>query len=234
MKALDPDYLREQCDRLLWPEEDPRQRVKRERILKAATDLFVRQGYRKTSVAEVAEAACVAKGTVYLYYSNKAELVFSAVILEKRDHLERLMPFAEMTMTPRQQLRAMIKQGLLMSRDMPLTTSLLQGDQEIRLALAEQDAEQIADATRVQLDLLRQLIAAADPDLSTKDTDARCRLLLDLMWAIVTSPMQNTGDLPPEQYAEQVADALVAGALAASELPLPPTGIQHTVTEVKP
>jgi AcrR family transcriptional regulator len=187
-------------------------------------------------VAEVAEFACVAKGTVYLYYRNKAELVFSAVILEKHDHLERLIPFAQMSMTPRQQLRAMIKLGLLMSRDMPLTTSLLQGDQEIRLALAEQDAEQIADATRVQLDLLQRLVTAAAPELSRKDIEARCRLLLDLMWAIVTSPMQNTGELPSEHYAEQVADALVTAALAAPELPLPadlaPPGTAiHTIAE---
>ena len=46
---------------------------KRRLILDRATRLFVEQGYRKTSVEEVARAAGMAKGTVYLYYANKSK-----------------------------------------------------------------------------------------------------------------------------------------------------------------
>ena len=91
-------------DGFLWPDEDAKQRNKRERILRAATDLFQRLGYRKTSIDDVAKQAAVAKGTVYLYYRNKAELVYHAISLEERQYLERMRPLAEETLTPRERL----------------------------------------------------------------------------------------------------------------------------------
>lgn len=47
---------------------------KGESVLLAAIDLFARYGYRKTSVDEIAEAAQVAKRTVYLHFENKAAI----------------------------------------------------------------------------------------------------------------------------------------------------------------
>jgi AcrR family transcriptional regulator len=47
---------------------------KREAILGAALELFGRYGYRRTSIDDIARAAGVAKGTVYLYVENKEVL----------------------------------------------------------------------------------------------------------------------------------------------------------------
>lgn len=51
---------------------------KGESVLLAAIDLFSKYGYRKTSIDEIAEAAKVAKRTVYLHFENKAA-VFRAM-----------------------------------------------------------------------------------------------------------------------------------------------------------
>ena len=72
-----------QIDAFIKPEAEGRQARTRERILRAATDLFVAYGYRKTSIEDIAGAARVAKGTVYLYYDNKAELLLHAIALQK-------------------------------------------------------------------------------------------------------------------------------------------------------
>jgi AcrR family transcriptional regulator len=48
--------------------------TKREAILEAALQLFGRYGYRRTSIDDIARAAGVAKGTVYLYVENKEAL----------------------------------------------------------------------------------------------------------------------------------------------------------------
>ncbi|HBO81001.1 MAG TPA: TetR family transcriptional regulator, partial [Cupriavidus sp.] len=40
----------------------------------AALDLFVERGYAATRLEDVAAAAGVSKGTVYLYFANKEEL----------------------------------------------------------------------------------------------------------------------------------------------------------------
>ncbi|MEX0839234.1 MAG: helix-turn-helix domain-containing protein [Parvibaculum sp.] len=51
---------------------------KREIILTAALDLFRHYGYRRTSMEDIARAAAVAKGTLYLYFKSKDEL-FEAI-----------------------------------------------------------------------------------------------------------------------------------------------------------
>lgn len=51
---------------------------KRTRILHAAQSLFIRYGVKRTSIDEVARAADIAKGTLYLYYESK-EMLFAEV-----------------------------------------------------------------------------------------------------------------------------------------------------------
>jgi AcrR family transcriptional regulator len=48
-------------------------------IVLAALELFTKYGYRKTSIDDIAEAAQVAKRTVYLHFENKAA-VFLAIL----------------------------------------------------------------------------------------------------------------------------------------------------------
>jgi TetR/AcrR family transcriptional regulator, transcriptional repressor for nem operon len=60
------------------PARPPRRQppdVRREQILDAAERVLVDRGLATTTMADVAEAAAVAKGTVYLYFDSKAELL---------------------------------------------------------------------------------------------------------------------------------------------------------------
>jgi TetR/AcrR family transcriptional regulator, fatty acid metabolism regulator protein len=50
---------------------------KREAILRAATQVFARNGYFNSKVADIAKAAGVADGTVYLYFKSKEEILHS-------------------------------------------------------------------------------------------------------------------------------------------------------------
>jgi TetR/AcrR family fatty acid metabolism transcriptional regulator len=54
-----------------------REGEKHKLILDAALDLMSQYGYRKTSIDEIAERAGVAKGTVYLYFRDKREILIS-------------------------------------------------------------------------------------------------------------------------------------------------------------
>lgn len=69
--------------------EGLRERKKRERraaIARAALDLFDRQGFRATTVAQVAEAADVSPRTVFAYFPTKEDLLFP----DAADTLEHL------------------------------------------------------------------------------------------------------------------------------------------------
>jgi AcrR family transcriptional regulator len=54
---------------------DEQARETRERIIRAAHDLFVVQGYGRTTIADVARAAAVSPETVYATFGNKATLL---------------------------------------------------------------------------------------------------------------------------------------------------------------
>jgi len=56
-----------------------------EQILDAAALLFARRGFHRTTTREIAEAAEVAEGTLYNYFSNKDDLLFGILArLEER------------------------------------------------------------------------------------------------------------------------------------------------------
>src|SRR5207248_5601485 len=67
---------------------DPPPASKHEAILRAAIDLFAERGYFNSQVADVARAACVAAGTVYLYFKSKDDLLVSIFDRSMRDGLE--------------------------------------------------------------------------------------------------------------------------------------------------
>ncbi|MEZ5893278.1 MAG: TetR/AcrR family transcriptional regulator [Parvularculaceae bacterium] len=50
---------------------------KAQALLAAAGAVFARHGYRSATIDQVAEAAGVAKGTVYLYFASKEDLFFA-------------------------------------------------------------------------------------------------------------------------------------------------------------
>ena len=50
---------------------------KRDAILRAATEVFARRGFFQSQVADIARAAGVAAGTVYLYFRSKDDLLVS-------------------------------------------------------------------------------------------------------------------------------------------------------------
>lgn len=52
---------------------------KRAKILTAAAELFAAQPFHKVLLSEVAEAAAVGKGTLYVYFKNKEELYLSVL-----------------------------------------------------------------------------------------------------------------------------------------------------------
>ncbi len=103
-------------------------RPKRDAILDAARTLFAKKGYEETTIADIARAARVAVGTVYLYFRNKHE-VYTAVALDIESTIADVfqnptllnLPFAE-------KLYAMVDAIFLESRKHMDLIALLQID----------------------------------------------------------------------------------------------------------
>src|SRR5437870_6480355 len=78
---------------------------KRELILRAATDVFAGRGFFNAQVADVAHAAGVAAGTVYLYFRSKDDLLVSIFERTMRECLRQGRASAAATPDPRERLR---------------------------------------------------------------------------------------------------------------------------------
>lgn len=185
---------------------------KRERILHAATHVFAKKGFYATRVSEVAKAAGVADGTIYLYFKSKDELLIS-IFEDQVDHLLEAVK-AEMTRLPDAQSRLRriieLQLGLLDSeRDLAevITVNLRQSTRLLKqyaapkfLAYLETIAQVIrggqeAGAFRedvVPLDIARAIFGALDG--------------LALTWALGPA---HPGTL--EATAGQVADVFLRG-----------------------
>jgi TetR/AcrR family fatty acid metabolism transcriptional regulator len=63
---------------------------KRERILLAGISIFAEKGYQETKISEIAERADIANGTIYEYFKNKEDLLFSTPEVKNKEFCEQL------------------------------------------------------------------------------------------------------------------------------------------------
>ena len=64
--------------------------VRRERILKVASELFSLKSYHDVTVDEIASAVGVAKGTIYLYFPSK-ERLYLEILEDSFEAIESLL-----------------------------------------------------------------------------------------------------------------------------------------------
>ncbi len=79
----------------------------KERILTAAMELFIEQGYHATSISKIAEHASISKGLLYNYFKGKTELLATMVDRRVADMVE-VMEQAQNMETPERQLEYII------------------------------------------------------------------------------------------------------------------------------
>lgn len=87
------------------PSDTELQERRRREILLAAIDLFARKGFQRTEVQEIADAAGVAKGTVYRYFESKEALFLAAADLSMRELAESIDRVVDEIKDPVQRLR---------------------------------------------------------------------------------------------------------------------------------
>ncbi len=62
------------------PRHDENAKPKKDIVLETATRLFIKEGYKNISMADVAKACNVTKATIYYYYPTKGDLYTSALL----------------------------------------------------------------------------------------------------------------------------------------------------------
>ncbi len=139
----------------------------RRQIISAAVRLIADHGYAATSVDEIAEAAGVAKGSVYYNFGSKSEL-FAAVLAEGVTRLSQGLRGALEAAAGRPPLEALAEELLREVHDHPDFAKVLTAE-VFRTGRDWQDSIRLVhdDAMAV----FTQAAAAADPSLDGPDAE---------------------------------------------------------------
>lgn len=79
------------------------------RILEAAITVFAEQGYFQSTIAQIAKAAGVADGTIYLYFKNKDDILVQFYQYKTRQIFERFRYAVSQPTTAEEKLRCLIR-----------------------------------------------------------------------------------------------------------------------------
>jgi TetR/AcrR family transcriptional regulator, fatty acid metabolism regulator protein len=185
---------------------------KRERILRGAVKVFAKKGFYASRVAEIARAAGVADGTIYLYFKNKDDVLTSLF----EDRIARLLTLlreeVERTAGAQQRVRRIVEFQL----------GLLEGERD----LAEVITVNLRQSTRLlkqyatkrfleYLDLMAHVVAEGQRAGEIRD-DVSPRIMaraifgamdgIAMTWALGSA---EAGGL--KRAASQLADVLISG-----------------------
>lgn len=191
----------------------------RERLLRAAADVFAERGYDGTRVADIAAAAGVSNGALYAHFPSKADLLVAALRTHGRHLLGQL--FAADPDRPVVDLLLTVGRSLPRCRDALIVEALVAArrDEDVAGPMREYVGER-ADWLADLVDLAQtrgELDAATSPQAL-----AHFCLLLAMGSALVTPDLHEVGE---DEWAALLAR--VAGALAGTGTPVSHTGGQR-------
>ena len=185
--------------------------AKLEHIRDTAAGLFARDGFSRTSMAELAAACGVSKALLYHYFDSKESLLFDILRVYLRD-LERVVDMdAAMAANARDHLRDLIAALLRQYREAGNTHKLLTF--EMPMLPAEQQAELRAAERLIMARFELALAAAATEAGRTTPLDGPRAMMLfgTLNWTYTW--FREDGRMSLDAYCEMVADSTVASLL---------------------
>lgn len=89
-----------------------RDRKREEEILKASRILFSKKGYSETTLQAIAEKVGITKGTIYLYFKNKEDLLASVIEGEIRAVIDDITMLKKIDLPVEERLTRMILKSL--------------------------------------------------------------------------------------------------------------------------
>ncbi len=206
------------------PSLKERQRQEREQlILREAEELLLEKGYHDTSMEEIAARVGISKGTVYLHFAGKEEMVFALLRRMTERYQQAMDEILASPRSPAEKLRAVLEYvysgGAVggLSRYLQLIGTIFR-DPELRNKLLEN--HEAAHATWDAIST--RLSALIDAGKAAGEIDAALPtpVILGVFGALMAPPTYSrliTRDgFAPEQVVEHLSHILFHG-IAASD-----------------
>jgi AcrR family transcriptional regulator len=187
------------------PAADRRRReVSREEILRVAADLFHAQGYRATSLEQVAEHFGVQRPAIYYYFRNKAAILIEIHNSALQELTEQLDEICALDVAPDEKLERVLRGqvGIYTAKVSALAVFL-----ENEAELPASEAQHARREKRRYNDALEQIYREGVGQGLFADLDPR---IVNNGLNGLTGWMSRWYDPEGEYDAEQIADILIA------------------------
>ena len=195
------------------------------RILDAAADAFMRQGFADTTVDEIADAVGATKGLIYYHYRSKFDIFLAVYEQGMQQVRERVEPFATGPGVGRERLESMaVAHVVNLMHDPSYHYVVHQGvrDQEsTALKVRQRDALIALNELRRDYELLFRSVVAegvADGSLRQIDVNLTTRVLLSSLNAVdvwYRKPKSQADD-DIATLARAVVDLVIRGVAAST------------------
>jgi len=186
---------------------------KRERILRAAVDVFAKNGYFNAKVSEIAKAAGVADGTIYLYFDGKEDLLITIFREHTRGYLQSLERELANVRAPEDRIRIAIRHHLTtLGRDRALAVV---SQVELRHSLKFMSLlsqQEVAD----YLNIIRKIVEYGQTEgvfRRTLHPQLVAKSVFGILDEMVTSWILSEKEHSLPDQAEQIADFVLTGLL---------------------
>ena len=191
----------------------PRTASKRDRILRAAVEVFAQSGYFNAKVADIAKAAGVADGTIYLYFDGKEDLLINIFREHTRSYLQSLHEAFAGVSQADDRIRLVIRHHLEnLGRDRALAVVY---QVELRHSLKFMSLfshQEVAE----YLELLRRVVEQGQNDgvfRRNLHPQLVAKAIFGILDEMVTSWVLSEKEYALEEHAEPIADLLLTGLL---------------------
>ncbi len=184
---------------------------KHDTILRAAVTVFARNGYFNSKVSDVAREAGVADGTVYLYFKNKDDLLFSIITEMLDSFIVHVRTSIAPLDSPLAQLREIARLHLeMLGRDRDLAVVF-----EVEIRHSTKFMEEFSTKKLSEyLDLIQQVIEAGQragefrPDINPR---IATKVFFGALDEMVTNWILSRRGKPLASAVEPVLDILLHG-----------------------
>ncbi len=128
---------------------------KHHRILEAAIKVFAEQGFFQSTIAQIAQKAGVADGTIYLYFKNKNDILIQFYDYKTKQVFERFREKVNKADNAVEKLRWLVRQHLTEFQKDPDMAIVYQVETRQNRRLGDQ---QIKEMSKIYFDMISEMV----------------------------------------------------------------------------
>jgi len=186
-------------------------------LMEAARRVIGRHGFEGTTIDRVAEEAHVAKGTIYLYFSNKEDLLHAAVFEGLRSMIDETRRSDRTELPPLERLRAFVKgQFEIQSSNQDFLKAFFLESKFVTFEPGDERGEALRSLYTEHLDFVATILESAVQGhlFRTIDPQFCAYMLTEMMTGCLRRRLLGLVETPIGEDADLVLDLFLKGTVA--------------------